>query len=136
MSACDDRGVESPDPSFRQRLLIESLTVLSADARTQVGWLDKHGVMTDEIALDFDHAFRMAETLLAEGQLTGEVMADLQEIDVVLSGMSDGDSADRWTRGALSFDEGCALARRLARRVLVAELSEWQQPLPAITVIR
>ncbi|MGW5569534.1 hypothetical protein ACWEWD_39815 [Streptomyces tendae] len=128
--------MESPDPSFRQRLLIESLTVLSADAQTQVGWLDKHGVMTDEIALDFDHAFRMAETLLAEGQLAGEVMADLQEIDVVLSGMSDGDSADRWTRSALSFDEGWALARRLARRVLVAELGEWQQPLPAITVIR
>lgn len=35
---------------------------------------------------------------------------------------------------ALDFDQ--AEARRLARRVLVAELGEWQQPLPRITVIR
>lgn len=52
VGACDDRGVESPDPSFRRHLLIESLTMLAADAQTQVAWLNKHGVMTDEIALD------------------------------------------------------------------------------------
>ncbi|WP_455772488.1 hypothetical protein [Streptomyces lydicus] len=102
VGACDDRGVESPDPSFRRRLLIESLTMLAADAQTQVAWLNKHGVMTDEIALDFDHAFRLAEVLVAEGQLTGEVTADLREIDVILSGMSDDGNAERWTRDALS----------------------------------
>ncbi|MFH9224372.1 hypothetical protein ACH4KW_07525 [Streptomyces lydicus] len=94
--------MESPDPSFRRRLLIESLTMLAADAQTQVAWLNKHGVMTDEIALDFDHAFRLAEVLVAEGQLTGEVTADLREIDVILSGMSDDGNAERWTRDALS----------------------------------
>ncbi|MEU1201642.1 hypothetical protein ABZ446_36260 [Streptomyces sp. NPDC005813] len=128
--------MESPDPSFGRRLLVESLTVLSADAQTQVAWLDKHGVMTDEIALDFDHAFRVAGALLSQGQLTGDVMAVLQEIDVVLSGMSDDGDADRWTRGALSSDEGWARARQLARRILVAEQGEWRQPLPAITVVR
>ncbi|MEU1465278.1 hypothetical protein ABZ467_32345 [Streptomyces sp. NPDC005727] len=128
--------METPDPSFRWRLLIESLTMLAADAQAQVAWLNKHGVMTDEIALDFDHAFRMAEALVAEGQLTGEVTADLREIDVILSGMSDDGKAERWTRDALSTDAGWAQARRLARRVLVAELGECQQPLPKITVIR
>ncbi|SFL68873.1 hypothetical protein [Streptomyces pini] len=92
--------------------------------------------MTDEIALDFNHAFRMADVLVADGQIAGGVMADLQKIDVILGGMSDGDSADRWTRGALSTDEGWGQARRLARRALVAELGEWQQPLPKITVIQ
>ncbi|MFF8934573.1 hypothetical protein ACF08O_07495 [Streptomyces paradoxus] len=68
-------------------------------------WLFRHAVMTDEIALDFDHSFRMAETLVAEGQLAREVVADLREIDVNLSGMSGGENAERW-----------ALARRLARQ--------------------
>ncbi|GGW15422.1 hypothetical protein GCM10010264_63350 [Streptomyces globisporus] len=131
---CDDRAVKSP--SFRRRLLIEALTVLAADAQKQVTWLVRHAVMTDEVALDFDHAFRMAEVLVAEGQLARGVMVDLQEIDVILSGMSGGENADRWTRDALSTDEGWALARRLARRVLVAELGEWQQPLPEISVLR
>ncbi|MFF8812419.1 hypothetical protein [Streptomyces pactum] len=92
--------------------------------------------MSDEIALDFDHAFRMAEVLVADGQLARGVLADLQEIDVTLSRMSGDENADRWTRDALCTDEGWALARRLARRVLVAELGEWQQPLPEISVIR
>ncbi|MEU2970202.1 hypothetical protein ABZ687_35195 [Streptomyces ardesiacus] len=126
----------SSDPSFRRRLLMEALTVLAADAQVQGSWLVRHAVMTDEIALDFDHAFRMAEALVAEGELARGVMADLREIDVVLSKMSGGGNADRWTRDALSTDEGWALARRLARRVLVAELGEWKQPLPEISVIR
>ncbi|MEU1130086.1 hypothetical protein ABZ383_09510 [Streptomyces sp. NPDC005900] len=128
--------MEIPDSSFRRRLLIEALTGLAADAQAQAGWLVRHGVMADEIALDFDHAFCMAEALVAEGQLTCGVMVDLREIDVILSGMSNGENGDRWTRDALSTDEGWAQVRRLARRILVAELGEWQQPLPEITVIR
>ncbi|MFF5161291.1 hypothetical protein ACFY3N_34725 [Streptomyces sp. NPDC000348] len=128
--------MESADPSFRRRLLMEALTVLAADAQVQVSWLVRHAVMADGIALDFDHAFRMAEALVAEGQLARGVMADLQEIDVVLSGMSGDGNADGWTGDALSTDGGWALARRLARRVLVAELGEWQQLLPEIVVVR
>ncbi|MET9352537.1 hypothetical protein ABZY14_05865 [Streptomyces sp. NPDC006617] len=128
--------MESPDISFRRRLLREALTVLAADAHIQVSWLVRHAVMADEIALDFDHAFRMAEDLATEGQLGRGVMADLRKIDVTLSRMSVGENADRWTRDALSTDEGWALARRLARRILVAELGEWQQPFPEISVIR
>ncbi|MEU4094811.1 hypothetical protein [Streptomyces sp. NPDC026673] len=136
VDACDDRAVESPDPLFRRRLLLESLTVLAADAQAQVAWLAKHDVVTDEIALDFDHAFRMAEALVEEGRLGRGVLPDLREIDAVLSEMSGAGNADRWMRDALSVDEGWIQARRLARRVLVAELGEWQQPLPEISVIR
>lgn len=60
--------MEIPGSSFRRRLLIESLTVLAADARSQVAWLDRHGAVTDEIALDFTHAFGMAEALVDAGQ--------------------------------------------------------------------
>ncbi|WP_328946061.1 hypothetical protein OG259_36080 [Streptomyces sp. NBC_00250] len=128
--------METPDASFRRRLLIESLTVLAADAQIQAAWLDRHGVVTDEIALDFDHAFGLADELVAQGRLTSGVMADLEGIDVILSGMSGGENHDRWTRDALSTDEGWAEARRLARRVLVAELGEWERSLPEITVVR
>lgn len=121
---------------FRRRLLLESLTVLAADAQTQVAWLAKHGVMADEIALDFDHAFGMAAALVEEGQLDRGALPDLREIDAVLGEMSGAENADRWTRDALSVDERWGRARRTARRVLVAELGEWQQPLPEISVIR
>ncbi|MGJ5760745.1 hypothetical protein [Streptomyces galbus] len=136
VDACDDHGVENPGPLFRRRLLLESLAVLAADAPSQVAWLAKHDVVTDEMALDFDHAFAMAEALVGEGQLGRRVLPDLREIDAVLSAMSGAQNAGRWTREALSADEGWSQARRLARRVLIAELGEWQQPLPKISVVR
>lgn len=61
MKSWHDRGVESPDPAMRRHLLMEALTVLAALAPAQTAWLEKHGVVTDEIALDFGHAFRMVE---------------------------------------------------------------------------
>jgi hypothetical protein len=69
-------------------------------------------------------------------QLDRGVLPDLWEIDAVLSAMSGAENADRWTRDARAVDEGWEQTRRLARRVLVAELGEWQQPLPEIWVIR
>ncbi|MFI6107500.1 hypothetical protein [Streptomyces sp. NPDC051310] len=117
-------------------MLLESLAVLAADAPSQVAWLTKHDVVTDEIALDFDHALGMAEALVDEGHLNSGVLPDLRENDAVLSEMSGAENADRGTKGALSGDEGWAQTRRLARRVLVAELGEWQQLLPEISVIR
>ncbi|MBJ6636796.1 hypothetical protein H4K36_00365 [Streptomyces sp. DHE7-1] len=115
---------------------MEALTVLAADPQTQITWLARHSVVTDEIALDFDHAFGMAEVLAEEGYLDRGVLPDLREIDAVLSEMSGPENADRWTKDALHVDEGWTRARRLARRALVAELGKWQQPLPEITVAR
>ncbi|MGW0184616.1 hypothetical protein ACWDV7_02495 [Streptomyces sp. NPDC003362] len=128
--------METPDSSFRRRLLIESLTVLAADAQSQVAWLDRHGVGADEIALDFGEAVGMVEALVNEGHLGRGALPHLLEIDAILSEMSGAENADRWTRDALSVDEGWSQTRRLARRVLVAELGGWQQPLPEISVIR
>ncbi|MFJ5779438.1 hypothetical protein [Streptomyces sp. NPDC093094] len=126
----------TPDSSFRRRLLIDSLTVLAADVQTQVAWLVRHGVMADEIALDFDHAVRMADGLVEDEQLDRGVLPDLREIDAVLTAMGEADNADQWRSKALSADEGWGRARQLARRVLVAELGDWQRPLPEITIIR
>ncbi|MEU6819351.1 hypothetical protein ABZ921_01885 [Streptomyces atriruber] len=128
--------MESPGPSFRRRLLIESLTVLAADAPVQVGWLEKHRVMADEIALDFDHAFRMVEMLVREEQVSRGAVPGLCAIDLIFSEMSGAENAGRWARTALSTDEGWAQARQLARRILLAELGEWNLPLPEIDAIR
>ncbi len=110
--------------------------MLAADATSQVAWLAEHDVGPDEIALDFDHAFGMAEALVEEGELGPGVLPDLREIDAVLSEMSGAENAGRWTTDALSVDEGWIQTRRLARRALVTELGEWQQSLPQISVIR
>ncbi|MDK1472356.1 hypothetical protein QNO07_02765 [Streptomyces sp. 549] len=91
---------------------------------------------TDEIALDFDDAFRTADSLAAEKHLSGGAMADLREIDAALAGMGGEENAVRWTPDALSGDEGWAAIRQLARRVLAQEVGDWRQSLPDITVVR
>ncbi|MEV4870395.1 hypothetical protein [Streptomyces syringium] len=128
--------MEIPDPSFRRRLLIESLTVVAAEASVQVTWLDRHGVLADEIGLDFDDAFRMAGRLAEEGLLGREVLPDIRAIGAIFHEMSGQDDVRRWTKNALSTDEGRQQARRLARKILVAELGEWSLPMPEICVVR
>ncbi|MET9645197.1 hypothetical protein [Streptomyces syringium] len=128
--------MEIPDPSFRRRLLIESLTVVAAEASVQVAWLYRHGVLADEIALGFDDAFRLAGRLAEEGLLGREALPALRALGVIFHEMSGQEDAGRWTKNALSTDEGWQQARRLARKVLVAELGEWSLPLPEICVVR
>ncbi|MFJ3231231.1 hypothetical protein [Streptomyces sp. NPDC086787] len=106
--------MKSPDPLLRRRLLLESLTVLAADARVQVAWLTKYEIGTDEIALDFEHAFAMAEALVEEGRLDPGVRPDLRETNALLSTMSGADNAERWSEDALSVDEGWCRARQVA----------------------
>ncbi|MFE4977749.1 hypothetical protein ACFRAR_37305 [Kitasatospora sp. NPDC056651] len=128
--------MENPDPSFRRRLLIESLTVVAADPSAQQAWVDEHGVLADEIALDFDHAFRMVESLVEGGEISREVLPDLQAIDAVFAGMSGRENSERWGREALAVDPGWTEARELASRVLVDVQGEWNLPMPAICIIR
>jgi hypothetical protein len=75
--------------------LIESLTVLTADASVQVAWAKECCVVTDEIALDFDHAFRMVERLAEEDHIGLVALPDLREIDLIFSEMSGVEHADR-----------------------------------------
>uniref|UniRef100_A0AAU3I659 Uncharacterized protein n=1 Tax=Streptomyces sp. NBC_01393 TaxID=2903851 RepID=A0AAU3I659_9ACTN len=124
------------DPSFRRRLLVESLTVLAAEPSVQVAWLEGYGVPADEIALDFDNAFGVSEQLVEEGRLNPEALPDLRDIDEVFSAMSSERNASRWTEDALYGDEGWIKARKLARRILMAELGEWRVPMPDICIIR
>ncbi|MEU4587749.1 hypothetical protein AB0F92_37805 [Kitasatospora aureofaciens] len=125
-----------PDASFRGRLLVEALTVLAADPSAQLTWMDGHGVLTDEVALDFDHAFRMAESLVEDGDLSREVLPDLRAIDAIFARMSGRENSDRWDRKALTVDPGWIEARERARQILIGILGEWCRPMPEIHVVR
>ncbi|MBB4792296.1 hypothetical protein [Streptomyces nodosus] len=127
--------MESPDPALRHRLLMEALIVLAAPAPAQTAWLEKHGVVADEIALDFDHAFRMAERLVEEGLLRRGALPDLRMIDSIFDEMTRDESPDRWTTAALISDVGWGHARGLAQQVLAREGVE-ASVLPDICVIR
>ncbi|MFI9308839.1 hypothetical protein [Streptomyces triculaminicus] len=126
----------NPPASLPRRLLVESLTLLAADASAQRAWLDTYAVGPDEIALDFDHASRMLPGMVEAGLADDEDVPDLRAIDGILGGMSGPEDAERWTRDALADDPGWEEARRLARRVLVRMLGEWRLPFPEITVVR
>ncbi|WP_436791892.1 hypothetical protein [Yinghuangia sp. YIM S10712] len=116
--------------------MIEALTVLAAEADAQRQWLDEHVVGTDELALDFDHAFRLADGFLAEGRIDHEAMACLRDIDALLAEMSCCGNEECWARDALSVDAGWQRARVLSRGLLVRLRGEWRLPLPEIVVVR
>ncbi|MGV2917279.1 hypothetical protein [Streptomyces alfalfae] len=127
--------MESPDPALRRRLLVEALTVLAAPAPAQTAWLEKYGVVTDEIALDFDHAFRMAEPLVEEGLLSCGALPDLRRIDAIFDEMTRDEFPGRWTTAALINDAGWGQARELAQRVPAREGVD-TSVLPDICVVR
>ncbi|WP_245687433.1 hypothetical protein [Streptacidiphilus griseoplanus] len=110
--------------------------MVAADASEQLAWVAGHGVTTDDIALDFEHAFRMAESLAEEGSLDPAVVLDLGAIDLIFCGMSGRDRTGRWAEDALATDPGWVRVRALARQVLVVLLGEWHRPLPEICVVR
>ncbi|WP_431683659.1 hypothetical protein [Kitasatospora sp. KL5] len=91
--------------------------------------------MTDEIALDFDHAFRMAEGLVEDGLLSRDVLPDLRVIDSIFDEMTLDESSDRWATAALASDAGWIRARGLAQQVLAQEGMD-ASVLPEICAVR
>ncbi|MCF3135908.1 hypothetical protein [Streptomyces olivochromogenes] len=85
---------------------MEALTVLAAPSSVQTAWLEKHGVVPDEIALDFDDGFRMAEHLMEQGLLSRDALPDLRMIDSIFDEMTRDPSPGRWETAALISDTG------------------------------
>lgn len=116
--------------------MIDALVMLAAESIDQGAWIDKYRVVTDELALDFDHAFGLVPALVEAGLLDAEVLPDLEAIDETFTAMSGGQNAERWSITALASDPGWIMARETARRVLVLLIGEWHRPLPDGGVIR
>lgn len=130
-----NQGMDHPSPSAFQHLLVDALAVVAADPSHQVAWVERHDVVVDEIALNFDDAFRMLEGWI-EQQLIGEgSVGALREIDSLFTSMSGPGTSGRWIPSALSSDKGWKQVRRLARRVLIDVTGRWDHPLPDIQVI-
>ncbi|MGW6055485.1 hypothetical protein [Streptomyces sp. NPDC055189] len=128
---CDDPRVDGLASGARRSLLVVSLTVVAADASEQLAWVDRYWMSTDEIALDFEHAFRVASGA-ADAELDREVLADLKAIDAIFDGMSGQDHADCWTGKAVASDPRWSEARDLARRALVVLVGDWRLPMPEL----
>ncbi|MFG2321329.1 hypothetical protein [Streptomyces sp. NPDC048568] len=69
-------------------------------------------------------------------QISGNIAAELREIDVLLTDMSGYEQASRWTRDALAGDAEWSRARLLARQVLTELTGAWEHPLPPVHAIR
>jgi hypothetical protein len=116
------------------KYLIETLTMLAADARDQTAWLDKYRLETDHLALDYENA-RAAVVLLAEaGHIDVPITSRLALIDAILDGMSGAEQASRWTYEALMTDAGWLKVRELAREALTVLAGTRQQPLPTLGI--
>ncbi|MFF5446469.1 hypothetical protein [Streptomyces sp. NPDC012888] len=120
--------MDMPPAPARRRTLIRALTLVAADGADQVAWLEKYDLPTDEIALNFDDAFRLAAYLAEEEQLGHAALPYLERITEVFGQMGDDSGADRWSKDALTTDPGWDLARRLARTVLAAEGERDEEP--------
>ncbi|WP_304454792.1 hypothetical protein [Nocardiopsis sp. YSL2] len=128
--------MEYPTASALQHLLVEALAVVAADASDQAGWTGRHVVGVDEIALNFDDAFRMFERPIEQRQIDESSVCALREIDALFTSMSGTGNSIRWTESALSSDKGWIQVRRVARQVLIQLTGRWDHPLPDIQVIR
>lgn len=98
--------------------LRRSLQLLASPAQIQLShfpasWI----VLTDEMALDFDH---WTQCLSTYWEPSKEQMAKLAALDEILSEMSNSSRHDLGTEEALSFDPMWKEVRHLAKAALVS----------------
>lgn len=98
-----------------------------------MAWVDQYQMVTDEIALDFEHAFRCAGGSTAD--LDQDVLAHLSAIDVIFDDMSGQNQADCWSSEAVAADLRWSEARTLARQALMALVGAWRLPMPKLRTI-
>jgi hypothetical protein len=124
--------IPSDDPEVAQRAervlvhLCRSLQLLASPAQAQLshfpsGWV----VLTDEMALDFDH---WAHCVSTYWDLSQEQTARLRGLDEFLNEMSDAFHTDFWTEEALSSDPRWEEVRALAQAALGA--CGWPNEIP------
>ncbi len=106
-------------------LLEDMLSVASADAATQIAWLQKitgkrdpTAELVDELALDFHDAFVYSRQLLDEGEISQTVYNVLATVDNKLDQMSGPENASLWCFDALRNRSEWKNVRHLAQTAL------------------
>ena len=112
----DPEAAQSADSVLKH--LCCSLQLLASPAQTQLSHFPANWVvLTDEMALDFDH---WAQCVSTYWKLPQEQMTRLTVLDEFLSEMSGSFNSDFWTDEALSSDPRWEEVRNLAKAALVS----------------
>ena len=100
------------------RLLVESLTLLAADPKVQIAYIDQPGLSADDLAEDHVAPAANAEWMCEEGLIGPGVRQRAERIDEIFTAMSGQHKEQRWTHQALATDPGWIEVRTLAREAL------------------
>ncbi|MGC0331123.1 site-specific recombinase [Streptomyces sp. SAI-170] len=114
------------------KYLVETLTMLAAEAEDQTVWLERYRLETDDLALDYENAGAAIHVLAEAGRIDVALESRLARIDAILDAMSGTQQSSRWTYAALTADAGWLKVRQLAREALTELAGTWQQPLPTL----
>jgi hypothetical protein len=116
LSSNDPEAVKSAEGVLAH--LCHSLQLLACPAQAQLSHFPARWVvLTDEMALDFDHGASCVSTYW---KLSQEQVAKLTVLNEFLSEMSDSLNSDFWTGEALSSDSRWEEVRTLAKEALVS----------------
>jgi hypothetical protein len=104
-------------------LLIDAIKLLAASAHEQRAYLKKSGLFpcTDEIALQFDDAYRYFET--RESHLTGSISNKLKSINAMLDVLSNSADKSIWNEKSLAENSWTDL-----RKITSSILEEINKP--------
>ncbi|MFD1832086.1 hypothetical protein ACFSJS_20895 [Streptomyces desertarenae] len=99
------------------RDLRRSLEQLSWNAERQFAYVDDLGVDVDEIALEFDDLFRIAESMATQGLISDNFFTHLKSVDSQLSTMTS-KGTEVWRREKVKDSEEWETLRKLAIETL------------------
>jgi hypothetical protein len=108
------------EPSMLLERLTQAVRRLSWQARQQQDYLVELGVagLADELALEFDDAFRPVRQLLDVLQVATPAQVALVALDELLDEMSESEADEIWTWAALHHSVEWGQVRALASRTL------------------
>ena len=103
------------------KMLKESLTILAADARTQMRYLENLGTpeCADELALEYDDTAAAADSMLDCGEINREQRDSVVQLNEYLGSISGESNAHLWTPEALCESQEWQEVRRQARATLI-----------------
>lgn len=99
------------------RQLQRALTHLAWKAEKQIDYISRLAVGPDELALEFDDAFRVASGMVSEGILPETFRDLLVPMDELLTEMTHG-TQDEWSVDSLTHSSAWNCLRRLATDAL------------------
>jgi hypothetical protein len=117
------------------KMLLEAIERLADPAEQQIAWLQEVGTYpsADELALEFDDWFQLADQLVEAWIITPEAVDAMKPIDALLDEMSG--PKPFWSPEALTHAPEWEQIREHARQVLALIPRSWQ-PSPNAAPVR